>query len=77
MAHTISDARISLNRCNKILERMGCERRLSIWTQRDGGRGSRRLVWDDNHEIGGRCTDAEIERVLTGIEAVLMEVSHD
>lgn len=73
----ISDARIDLDRINKALDRMGCERKVTIWTQRDGGRGSRRVMFDNNHSISRRCTDSELALALEVVSAILQEVSRD
>ena len=73
----ISDARIDLDRINKALDRMGCERKVTIKTQRDGGRGSRRVLFDDNCSISRRCTDGELALALEVASAILQEVSRD
>ena len=73
----ISDARIDLDRINKALGRMGCERKVTISTQRDGGHGSRRVMFDDNHLISRRCTDSELALALEVAATILREVTND
>lgn len=73
----IDDARIDLDRINKCLEKMGCDRRVTITRQRDGGRGSRRLMFDDYHNIGTRCTDKELAFALDIASTILQEVCRD
>ena len=70
----IADARIDLNRINRALEELGCNRRVTIQNQRDGGRGSRRVTFDNNSLVGRRCTDNELALALEVAAVILQEV---
>lgn len=73
MAHTMSDARIALDGCNQVLEDMGIEP-LYLQKTNDGGRGSRRVMFSDNHEASYRCTPNELCIALDLLERVLRKI---
>ena len=70
MAHTMSEVRIDLNRCNDLLEELGQEP-LQIQSICDGGGRSKRLLFSDNHIASERCTPNEMDKALDLLVNVL------